>query len=348
MNLHRVLYKGHRRRLRVRRGAAIVVAVGVAMLGGIAVTATSASAGGGDHQAWVCKYKGEPYVNETLKDGKQPILVDFHSTVPQVDDPALFKDGQSQSFVLALATDANTDQGEKYNGADGQCPAPRVVTEVTPEAHSVLGTCTAAGEVILGDNPGYSWSENTGTENDPIYTATANNHYILTGESVFTFHGISQLDPESAQCTTTTLLSAQAALTFTPGTCLAVGSVVATETAAYSWVVTGPATARVYTAMAKAGYTLTGRTSWTFNLSKIASQSVNPRGACYLAPPAVAGVVQNAPAVAGVVQNAPAVGRLAFTGAETVPLGLSGLLALVLGTVLMVAGRRQGDRRARE
>ena len=44
----------------------------------------------------------------------------------------------------------------------------------------------------------------------------------------------------------------------------------------------------------------------------------------------------------------PAATTLAFTGAETVPLSLFGLLALVLGAALTVAGRRQGGRRARE
>ena len=55
MKLRSVLPGGHGRWLRVRRGAAMVAAVSVAMLGGIAVTATSASAEG--HNAgkvWVC------------------------------------------------------------------------------------------------------------------------------------------------------------------------------------------------------------------------------------------------------------------------------------------------------
>jgi len=63
---------------------------------------------------------------------------------------------------------------------------------------------------------------------------------------------------------------------------------------------------------------------------------------------AVAGVVKNAPVVKGVVKNAPAVKTLAFTGAETVPLGLYGLFTLVLGAVLTVASRRQSAKRARE
>ena len=67
------------------------------------------------------------------------------------------------------------------------------------------------------------------------------------------------------------------------------------------------------------------------------------------APPVVAGIVEDAPVVAGIVQDAPAVaGTLAFTGAETVPLGLSGLLMLVLGAALTVAVRRQDGKRARE
>jgi len=81
-----------------------------------------------------------------------------------------------------------------------------------------------------------------------------------------------------------------------------------------------------------------------------------------VAPPAVAGevkgVVKNAPAKAAPVKAAPvkaapapvvapAVKTLAFTGAETVPLGLSGLLALLLGAVLTVASR-QRPKQARE
>ena len=70
------------------------------------------------------------------------------------------------------------------------------------------------------------------------------------------------------------------------------------------------------------------------------------------AAPQVLGVVKDAPVsapvVAGVVKNAPAVKALAFTGAETIPLGLSGLLALLLGAALTVASRRQGGKAARE
>jgi len=103
---------------------------------------------------------------------------------------------------------------------------------------------------------------------------------------------------------------------------------------------------------------LIGTGVFTFHgLSKIPSQSTNSKAACFVAKaivkgvvknaPVVAGEVENAPVVAGVVENAPAVKSLAFTGAETIPLGLSGLLALVLGAVLTVASR-QRPKQARE
>jgi uncharacterized repeat protein (TIGR01451 family) len=75
-------------------------------------------------------------------------------------------------------------------------------------------------------------------------------------------------------------------------------------------------------------------------------------------PPAVLGIVKAAPAATTPAATTPAATTpaattpaattLAFTGAGTVPLGLSGLLALVLGAFLTVAGRRQGGQRARE
>jgi hypothetical protein len=75
---------------------------------------------------------------------------------------------------------------------------------------------------------------------------------------------------------------------------------------------------------------------------------VTPTSAVTTPPGEVKGVVKNAPAVKGVVKNAPAVKTLAFTGAETVPLGLYGLFTLVLGAVLTVASRRQRPKQVRE
>src|SRR5450756_334468 len=62
---------------------------------------------------------------------------------------------------------------------------------------------------------------------------------------------------------------------FTEGTCLAPGSVVATETVAYKWTTSGLDNAREYTAVAKTGYTLTGRTTWTFDLRQLSGNACN-------------------------------------------------------------------------
>jgi|SRR5665647_302080 len=142
----------------------------------------------------------------------------------------------------------------------------------------------------------------------------------------------------------------------TQGTCDAAGKVTLVTKTGYSWSGnTGTADVPTYTATAATGYVLTRSGVFTFNgLSRLPSDSAE----CVVAPapvvagvvenaPVVAGVVKNAPVVAGVVKNAPAVKSLAFTGAETVPLGLSGLLALVLGAVLTVASR-QRPKQARE
>jgi len=337
MNLHGILNKGHGRR-RVERQVAMLAAIGVAMLGGIAAVATTAQAAS-ESQVWVCKYVGTPFFNETLQSKDGLIRVDANSTGGATVGNS-FADKQGRSLVLDVATDANTStgggEGEQYTG-DLTCPAGQGPVRAT--ATFTAGTCDAEGLVVLSESRFYTW-ETSGDSHATFYTADPKPGVTLTGQTTFgpfDLTKLPKLDPESAKCTK----SAIAALTFTPGTCVAVGSVVATETAAYSWGITGRATARVYTAVAKAGHTLTGRTSWTFNLSKIASTSP----AC-LAPPAVLGVVENAPVVAGVVKSAP-VKTLAFTGAETIPLGLSGLLALVLGAVLTVASR-QRPKQARE
>lgn len=58
-------------------------------------------------------------------------------------------------------------------------------------------------------------------------------------------------------------------LIFTPGTCQAKGSVVADETEFYSWVITGPESARVYTAAPKDGETLTQTVFGPYDLRQL-------------------------------------------------------------------------------
>lgn len=75
----------------------------------------------GFHQVWVCKYVGQPGDFETLKPGKNPIIVDVASADAFVG--ADFADGQTHSFVIDLATEENTGQGETYIG-EATCPTP--------------------------------------------------------------------------------------------------------------------------------------------------------------------------------------------------------------------------------
>jgi len=276
MNLHGILNKGQGRR-RVERQVAMLAAIGVAMLGGIAAVATTAQADPLP-KVWVCKYVSTPG-NEVPQHFDGLITPNGNSLMLKGWDgktfPFEFADAQVRSVAVALF------DGTTEAAAMALCPTfPETVT-VTPEATATLGSCTAAGHVDLVQTPGILWSGPTGSANDPTYTATAIAPDKLIGTGVFTFHG----------------------------------------------------------------------------LSKIPSQSVNSAAACFVAKaivkgvvknaPVVAGEVENAPVVAGVVENAPAVKSLAFTGAETVPLGLSGLLALVLGAVLTVASR-QRPKQARE
>ena len=215
-------------------------------------------------------------------------------------------------------------------------------------------TCDAAGIVTLPTSDFYEWKLLPDSKTG-VYTAVPKNGSTLSGTLTFGPVPLAQLNCPVLRTPGVPVTPP----TFVPGTCTDVGWVVANDASAYEWVVTGVMTARSYAAVAKAGFTLTGTTSFgPFDLSQIPAQSLDAAALCYVAPPAVAGVVKNAPVKAAPVKAAPvkaapapavapAVKTLAFTGAETVPLGLSGLLALLLGAVLTVASR-QRPKKARE
>ena len=118
------------------------------LLGGMAITATAASAGGGSGghtHVFVCKYVGQHGVGEVLKDGKRPIYVSSNATVG-----TWFNDAQGRSYVLAIADTMNTGKGKTYTG-DLTCPVPGNPTVVTPVEPSVLPpTCEHDGQLALG------------------------------------------------------------------------------------------------------------------------------------------------------------------------------------------------------
>jgi len=140
------------------------------------------------------------------------------TTAPSCNAPGVVTALPSDAYTWNVSTDGTTYTAvpKTVNGHDyilsgqtefafdiaqltgDQCSV--APTSVTPTATARLGSCTEAGHVDLGVSPGYSWGPNTGTTNDPTYTATANEGYVLTGTPGFTFHGISKFDPQSTAC----------------------------------------------------------------------------------------------------------------------------------------------------
>lgn len=62
-------------------------------------------------KVWVCKYSGQPGVDEFLKPGKNPIAVSSNATVG-----TYFNDAQGRSYVLDVQTDENTGPDNTYIG----------------------------------------------------------------------------------------------------------------------------------------------------------------------------------------------------------------------------------------
>ena len=113
----------------------IVTVLAVAALAFAGISPAFATKPSPDHQVWVCKYVGQPGDFETLKSGKNPIIVDVAAADAYVG--ADFADGQTHSYVIDLATDENTGQGERYTG-DQTCPTPTP----TPRRRPVTPTPT--------------------------------------------------------------------------------------------------------------------------------------------------------------------------------------------------------------
>src|SRR5665647_898602 len=160
MNLHGVLKKGQGRR-RVGRGTAMAVAVGLAMMGGIA-TAVTASAGDEAHKVWVCKYVGTPGQDERLQTGQNPIPVAVNSIEHNQWNgvvPGWFSDRHDRSFVIAYKTRANTSilPPPKYTG-EAECPLPQepdrgTLTLVKRVVNTGGGSAEAADWTLIAAGP---------------------------------------------------------------------------------------------------------------------------------------------------------------------------------------------------
>ncbi|MEO8555791.1 MAG: hypothetical protein ABI474_03885, partial [Actinomycetota bacterium] len=146
--------------MRKRSGRLVVASMAVIGLG-VALGAGPSMAGGDKppkeaHKVWICKYVGKPGDFETLKDGKQPISTDWHSTDGSQYPPALgtdFADRHYHSYVLAL----NPNNDNKYTG-DAQCPGSETHKATLKLVKKVVntggGTAKATDWTLIANGPG--------------------------------------------------------------------------------------------------------------------------------------------------------------------------------------------------
>lgn len=136
-------------------------------------------------KVWVCKYVGEPGVDEVFKGGKNPIEVSVNSLPgnpvnPQVGDD--FSDAQERSHVIALSP------ADPEPTADDCLPA-IVPTEVTAEAPIAdPATCEEDGSLVLPQTVGvvYLVLPDFAGPGDYIVTATVlNAAFELVGQAIF-------------------------------------------------------------------------------------------------------------------------------------------------------------------
>lgn len=100
------------------------------------------------HQVLVCKYVGQPGVDETLQTGQNPIVVDTHA----LEDgfvgvfPFEFSDAQGRSIAIRyLAEDESP--GDVFDL--DECPAPDVPEDIVcPEGTDNAGQIVPEGETI--------------------------------------------------------------------------------------------------------------------------------------------------------------------------------------------------------
>ncbi|WP_062388019.1 hypothetical protein [Demequina iriomotensis] len=108
--------------MKLRELAVAMVATAL-MIMGVAPAAQATQGGtggdGGTAKVWVCKYSGTPYVDETLKSGKNPIAVSASATTG-----TWFKDRHGQSYVLDQVTWRTTARDGSYSGG-ATCPTGR-------------------------------------------------------------------------------------------------------------------------------------------------------------------------------------------------------------------------------
>jgi hypothetical protein len=127
------------RRLLSISAVATIAAVGLVALSAPAHAAPVSS------KVWVCKYVGTPGVDETLKEGKNPIEVSSNSVDPgdngQIDVGDQFADAQGRSVVVQIGGDEPDV---------GICPLPEDLPPPPKPGDGAPDTGGEGGDVPVG------------------------------------------------------------------------------------------------------------------------------------------------------------------------------------------------------
>jgi LPXTG-motif cell wall-anchored protein len=186
------------------------------------------------------------------------------------------------------------------------------------------------------------------------WTLTPRGRLVATADTGYTFpggkttHNFGQA-PETnrAACPVVKASVAVAGPVLTPPTCTAPGTLSYSDAVGYTWSRTEDHGNVVLTAIAKPGFTLTGRTSWTFTAAQLAQLSGQRCGPTVappaVIPPEVEGVKHTAPPKAPVVEGVKheAAATLPRTGSESGLYGAAGLLLLMVGSGLVLVTRKR-------
>lgn len=151
-------------------GSATVGAALIILFAGASQALATKPGSDGQHQVWVCKYVGKPGDFETLKPGKQPIIVDVASADYFVG--ADFADGQTHSIVIDLATAANTGQGERYTG-EATCPTAPTPSLSPSPSPSVSPSPSASSTSAPSIEPSPTASPSPSTGSSPVPSPSA-------------------------------------------------------------------------------------------------------------------------------------------------------------------------------
>lgn len=264
-------------------------------------------------KVWVCKYVGQPGVDERLKSGKNPIEVSVNSIPDYQGVGSYFADGQDRSFVLAESDGVTDHNASECPNGDHSTPPSTVTTTV-----QVPGPTTT---VIVHDTETETVTPAPVTETKTIAGPTTTVEVPVPGPTVT----ITETQTATETATATATETQTATETAPPVTVTAVATVTATET---QTVTAAPVTVtQTVTAPAVVKTVVKGNTV-TRTVTDTATKSSTVTITKYNCPPGTK-----------VTGNG-----LAQTGGDNGVLAVIGTMLVCVGIGALWAGRQKGAR----